>query len=355
MKFKFFNKYIKAISCSLPKTKGLFDEEAKNYNFPLKKSMLLKDIIGLNTHCISSDEQFSSTFAISALKDIFDKNIIKPNELDAIIYVTQTPDFFIPQTSSVLHKTLGLKEDILTFDLTFGCTGFIGGLFNAFFLLEHSIVKNVALITSDVLTKKVNKRDRNSYPIIGDGGAVTIVSKDALLSNEIYCINKTYTKNFETIQIPAGAFCIPSSPETRKEIKEKDGNIRSMEDFYMDGTSVFSFVQEYVPQTIDELLKYAQVTKEEIEYFIFHQPNKFMLTKLADKMNIPYSKMPNNIVENFGNGSSLTIPLNMCFNLADTLKEKTNKLCLSGFGSGLGVNAIVADFPPIQYFNIQEI
>lgn len=355
MKFTFHNKYIKAISCSIPKNKGFFDEEAKNYNFPLKKSMLLKDMIGLNTHCISLEDQYSSTFAISALKNIFEQQIISPNELDAIIYVTQTPDFFIPQTSSVLHKALGLKEDILTFDLTFGCTGFVGGLFNAFFFLDHPSINNVALITSDVLTKKVNKKDRNSYPIIGDGGAVTILSKDASLKNQIFCINKTYTQNFEAIQIPAGAFCIPSSPLTQIEKEEKDGNVRSMEDFYMDGTSVFSFVQEYVPQTIDELLQYAKANKEEISSFIFHQPNKFMLTKLADKMNIPYSKMPSNIVENFGNGSSLTIPLNICFNFSEFFKKKTEKVCISGFGSGLGVNAIIADLPPIDFLNIQEI
>ena len=111
----------------------------------------------------------------------------------------------------------------------------------------------------------------------------------------------------------------------------------------MKGDQVFNFVQAEVPGLIEDVLDYSKLQKSDIDYFLFHQPNKFMLHKLADKIGISRDKMPSNIVENFGNASGATIPINIAFNLPEIIKEKSLKVCLSGFGVGLAWGAITID------------
>jgi 3-oxoacyl-[acyl-carrier-protein] synthase-3 len=114
-----------------------------------------------------------------------------------------------------------------------------------------------------------------------------------------------------------------------------DHNYRSQDDLWMDGTAVFNFVQREVPAMIADLFEVAGVDDRDVDYYLFHQPNRFMLEKLADKMKIDRKKMPANIVENFGNSSGTTIPVNIAFNLGETLEGTRLRVCLGGFGVGL--------------------
>jgi 3-oxoacyl-[acyl-carrier-protein] synthase-3 len=114
-----------------------------------------------------------------------------------------------------------------------------------------------------------------------------------------------------------------------------DNNLRAKDHLRMDGSAVFNFVQVEVPPLIESLLACAGVSMDAVDYFLCHQPNRFMLQKLADKMKVPYAKMPMNVVEHFGNSSGVTIPIAIAFNLADQLKNGYSRVCLSGFGVGL--------------------
>lgn len=351
MNFKFYGKKISSVISILPKNESYFDDEMIRYNFPPKKSQILKELMGYNKHRISSQNQLASDFIIKGFEQLFKDKIIKPNEIDVLIYITQSPDYFVPQTSTIIQHKAGLKKDILCFDLNQGCTGFLHGLFQAFFMLENPEIQKVAIANSDVLSHKVNKKDRNSYPLIGDGGSITIVEKSQL-QNEILCYNKVFGENALSIHIPAGGFKLPSTDKTAQDFEDKDGNIRNLNNLTMDGASVFSFVQEWVPTMIESLLKNACITKEDIDFFIFHQPNKFMLQKLADKLTIPHQKMPNNIVENFGNGSGITIPLNLCFNFNQNFCDSPLKICFGGFGVGLTLSGIIMDIEKISYLKL---
>ena len=134
---------------------------------------------------------------------------------------------------------------------------------------------------------------------------------------------------------------MPITPETAVVEEAGDGNRRSKENLVMDGTAIFQFVQTEVPLLVDGLLEFSGVNKSEIDYFMFHQPNRFILEKLADQMKIPRSKMPNNIVERFGNASG-TIPTNICYNIrSQILQGDSLRLCLSGFGTGLTWNSML--------------
>lgn len=351
MNFSFFGKKISSVISILPENESCFDDEMPYYNFPEKKSKILKELMGYNKHKIATQNQVASDFIIAGFKRLFEDNIISPQDIDALIYITQSPDYLVPQTSTMIQHQVGLKKDILCFDLNQGCAGFIHGLFQAFFILENPNIRKVAIANSDILSHKVNKKDRNSYPLIGDGGSIVIVEKSEI-KNEIFCFNQTFGENALAISIPAGGFKLPSTDETAKDFEDEDGNIRNLNNLVMQGASVFSFVQENVPVMVKSLLEKSHLQEKDIDYFIFHQPNKFMLEKLADKLNISHQKMPNNIVENFGNGSGITIPLNMCFNLNKQLTKEALKICFGGFGVGLTLAGIIMDVEKIPYLNL---
>ena len=135
--------------------------------------------------------------------------------------------------------------------------------------------------------------------------------------------------------IPAGGFKLPSSSETAQMKEDAAGNFRSLDNLVMKGDDVFTFVQRDVPPMIEDLLTIADVSKDKVDYFMFHQPNKFMLNKLADKLEISREKMPSNVVENYGNASGVSIPTAITHNLGYRLKQESLIICLAGFGVGL--------------------
>ncbi|MGH9884220.1 MAG: 3-oxoacyl-ACP synthase III family protein, partial [bacterium] len=187
---------------------------------------------------------------------------------------------------------------------------------------------------ADVLSRKVSPKDKNSFPLIGDAACITIVEKTDDRS-PIHANLKMDGTHHDVLIIPAGGFRMPSTPETAALVDVGDNNYRSKDNLTMNGTAVFNFVQVEVPPMIESLLQLAELPKEQVDYFMFHQPNKFMLQKLADRMGVPRDRLPSNIVENFGNASGATIPTNITFNLAQPLLNGTLKLCFAGFGVGL--------------------
>ncbi|HUV84680.1 MAG TPA: 3-oxoacyl-[acyl-carrier-protein] synthase III C-terminal domain-containing protein, partial [Methanosarcinales archaeon] len=260
---------------------------------------------------------------------------------------TQSPDYFMPPTSNVIQGALGLKTDMICMDINQGCAGFIIGLFQAFMLLDQHLISKVVLLNADILSRKTSKKDRNSNPIVGDAASITIIERSCPEINSIHANIKMDGSYHDVLMIPAGGFKLPSSKAT--SIIKKDGdNYRSKDNLCMKGDAVFSFVMREVPPMIENLLKEAMVHKDEIDYFVFHQPNRFMLHKLADKLEVPYDKMPSNIVENFGNASGVSIPTVIAFNSIQ------GKVCMAGFGVGLTWGSIVMDLK-LNYCNIIEI
>lgn len=334
MNLQFQNKKISGILTVLPGKEVKFEDEMENYNFSSAKSLKLKLAMGYNKHCIVEKDVCVSDLCCYGLEYLFEQGKVRKEELDALILVTQSPDYFMPPTSNVIQGKLGLKRDMICMDINQGCAGFIVGLIQAFMLLDQSPIRKVALLNADVLSRKVSKRDRNSNPLIGDGASITIVERSE--SNTlIYGNIQMDGTRADALMIPAGGFREPSTSDTAEMNEDINGNFRSRDNLVMKGDEVFNFVQLEVPPMIDALLQDATVSKDEVDYYMFHQPNRFMLQKLADKIGIPRDKMPSNIVENFGNASGVSIPTNITFNLGDRLLTQEMQLCLSGFGVGL--------------------
>ena len=220
-------------------------------------------------------------------------------------------------------------------------------------LLEQESINKVILLNADVLSHKVSKQDRNSFPLIGDAAAITIVEK----SDDTIPIHVTLNmdgKGVFALRIPAGGARLPHSEETAKMVEDEAGNFRSLDNLVMEGDQVFNFVQREVPPMINHLMELTSKNVEDVDFFMFHQPNKFMLNKVADALKIPYEKMPANIVENFGNSSSVTVPLNITFNLGETLKSETKSICVAGFGVGLTWSSALMNIGNLDFCNIIE-
>ena len=334
MNFTFRRKRISGVLTVVPANERSFVEEMKNFNFPEARSLKLKEVMGYDKRRLVEPHVCMSDLAVYGLEHLFKCGWVKREEIDALLLVTQSPDHFIPPTSNIIQGRLGLKRDMLCMDINQACAGYVIGLIQAFLLLEQESVRRVVLINGDVLSRKTSPKDRNIYPLMGDAASFTVLERDAE-DSVIYANVKMDGSQHEALIIPAGGFRLPCSPETAVLEDVGDHNLRAKDHLRMDGSAIFNFVQVEVPPLIESLLAKAGTTMESVDYFLFHQPNRFMLQKLADKMKVPYAKMPSNVVEHFGNGGGATLPLAITYNLADELSRDHCRVCLAGFGGGL--------------------
>jgi len=345
------NKKISGILSVVPKHKVKFLDEIEKYGFSKEKSLKLQEIIGLNERRIVVGNECGSDLCLFGLEYLLDNNLLNKDDINALIYITQTPDHIMPPTSTILHGKLGLGREVLCFDINQGCTGYLYGLLQAFMLLELSGTGKIVLLNGDTLSRCASPHDRNIYPLIGDAGTVTIV-ENASDNSEIFLNLRTDGSRYDWLIIPAGGFRMPSTEQTRRVKVLPDGNQRSDDDFYMNGPGIFTFTQTDVVVAIKELFQFSTVQVNDVDYFMFHQPNRFILKKQAQKLGIPEEKMPNNTVETFGNSSSASIPVTICHNIKDLLLKDRLRICMAGFGVGLSWGALIMDVGPLEFCDL---
>ena len=348
MNLKFNNKKINGILTVIPEKEICFDDEVDNYSFSRSQSMKLKLVMGFNKRRVAEEGTTTSDLCVFGLNYLFNNNLLNKEDIDALVLITQSPDYFLPPTSHVIHGKLNLKKDMVCMDINQGCSGYIVGLNQAFMLLDQPEINKVVLLNADILSTKTSKNDRNSNPIIGDGASVTIV-ENSTSNTKIYGSVNVDGKGGEALIIPAGGFKMPSTSKTAELQEDKSGNFRALDHLKMKGDEVFNFVQREITPMIENLLVKAELNKEDIDYFMFHQPNKFMLKKLADKIGVPHTKMPNNIVENFGNSSGVTIPTAITYNLGEKLLTDTLLVCMAGYGTGLNWASLVMPLGKLKF------
>ena len=353
MNFTFHRKRISGVLVVVPANERSFVEEMKNFNFPEARSLKLKEVMGYDKRRVVDPGVCVSDLAVFGLQQLFEQDWLKREEIDALLLVTQTPDHFMPATSSLIQGRLRLKQDMLCLDINQACAGFVIGLMQAFMLLEQESIKKVVLINADVLSRKASPKDRNIYPMIGDAASIVVVERDTD-DSVIHANLKMDGSRAGALIIPAGGLRLPSSPETAYLEDVGDNNLRAKDHVFMDGSAIFNFVQTEVPPLIENLLARAGVSSDAVDYFLCHQSNRFMLEKLADKIKVPYARMPNNAVEHFGNNGSVTIPTVMAYNLRERLQQEQLQVCLAGYGGGLAWSAMLLKLGKLAFNNIIE-
>ena len=348
---EFSNKKITSMLGIVPETLVNFDDEIDNYTFPPKQTLRLKKIMGYKQHRLAKESSTVGDFGVFGLNYMFDNSWLAKEDVGAVIVVTLCPDHFVPHISNIVQGKCGLSQDIICMDIAQGCCGFIIGLMQAFMLLEH-MDKKVVLINGDVLSHKVSRKDRNDFPLIGDAATITVVENKG--NDSIYFEIHNDGSRGDTLIIPAGGFRMPSTDKTAELVDQGDGNFRALNHMHMDGSGVFTFVQTEVPPMIEGAFDRMDKTADDFDWFFFHQPNKFMLQKLAEKAGIPSEKLPMNLVENFGNPSGASVPLTAIYNCKEDLMSKDNHCCLAAFGSGLAWGLVAMDIGPLDYCELIE-
>lgn len=349
MKTVFHHKKITGLLSVIPEQTVRFEDEVDNYTFPPRQTLRLQKVMGYKQHCIVKENTSTSDLCIAGLERILNQGWLKKEEIGGIVVSTAFPDYFIPPVSSLIHGRFALDKDTICVDVSQGCVAFLWGLIEAFMLAERIPDKKILVFASDVLSKRVSKKDRNSYPLIGDAAGIAVVENDEH-AGDVHTILRNRGDIDGVLRIPAGGSRLACSPQTAVlRDSDGDGNLRALDNLTMRGSDVFNFVQTAVPPLITDVMEYAGTSMDAVDWFLFHQPNKFMLRKLAEKLEIPYEKMPMNTVEEFGNSSGACIPVNITYNLADGMKKQKQRCCISAFGSGLTWGAMVIDLGEMDF------
>lgn len=348
MKLSYSGKAITGLLTVIPANERKFVDEMANFNFSPSRSLKLAEVMGYDRHRIVKGPVCSSDLAVAGLDHLLSTGQLQREEIGALVVVTQSPDYLMPGTSKVVQGRLGLHENMFCIDINQGCAGFIIGLMQCFMLLDQPSIRKAVLVNVDVMSRKVSPRDRNSYPLIGDAASVTVVERREG-ANPIEASLKMDGSRREALIIPAGGLRHPSEASTAEMVEDAEGNFRALDNLKMDGSAVFNFVMTEVPQLIGELLERTGTKAEAVDAFLCHQPNRFMLNKLADKLGVAHDRMPSNVVGTFGNSSGVTIPVATAFNLRERLLKGKLNVCLAGFGVGLTWGAMLMELGPLQF------
>ena len=299
---------------------------------------------GIAKRHLATPDETASDLGVLAAERLFNSGSWKPESVDFLLFCTQTPDYFLPASACIIQDRLGLRKDCGALDFNLGCSGFIYGLALAKGLIEIGLADQVLLITADTYTKLIHPMDKSVRTLFGDGAAATLIS--AVVSEEEFIgpfVFGTDGRGADKLIVAAGGF--RKKPDEYTAIVKDDGagNRRSAENLYMDGPEIFNFSLREVPRAVNELLRKANITQDEVDFFIFHQANRFMLEQLRRKLKIPTEKFCINM-ESYGNTVAATIPMAMEIAISTGEIQDGFKIMLVGFGVGFSWGATLINF-----------
>lgn len=327
------NAYIRAISYYLPQC--ILTNEDISKKFPEWSTVKIAQKVGILERHVSNRNETAGDMAFRAAEKLFADYKLDRNIIDFVILCTQSPDYFLPSTSCVLQNKLGLKTDIGAFDFNLGCSGYVYGLAVAKGLIVAGIAKNVLLLTSETYTKYIHPQDKGNQTIFGDAASATLVSVEGWGEIGEFVLG-TDGSGADNLIVKSGA---ARHPLPYKDMDlDKIGNPISSDHLYMNGGEIFTFTIEKVPILINQALLKNRFAFYDIDLFVFHQANKYILDFLRKKLQIQENKFYLNM-EYVGNTVSSTIPIA----LADCLNRNftSSNIMLAGFGVGLSWGATI--------------
>lgn len=335
MRATFTNTQIKAISTILPPMKIHIDSCLHSiYKGDEKALNRIKKVIGLNTRHIASKDISTTDLAFEAAKKLLDSALIDKNSIDALIFVTQTPDFRLPASACYLHGLLGLSTHCLSFDVNQACAGYVYGLYLAHSLIDSNAASNVLLIVGDTLSKYTNQADSNLAPIIGDGVSATLLSR-SLTQNLAYFELGSDGSKFYQLIIPQGGSKEPTLESIPEPKIFETSAIRQLDQLYMDGAEIFNFALGKEVEAFRSIFDYAKAEIDTIDYFFLHQANAYIVNNIAKRLNLDSAKVPNETTNKYGNLSGCSVPATICDTLHNIKTNKDLSVLVAGFGAGL--------------------
>ena len=326
---------IRAIECYLPQQVLTNDELAAQ--FPEWTPAKMERKTGIAVRHIAAEDECASDLGVAAARQLFDSAVCTPEEVDYLLFCTQSPDYFLPSSSCLMQQRLGLVTSVGALDFNLGCSGFVYGLGIAKGLIETGQAQNVLLITAETYSKYIHPDDKSVRVIFGDGAAATLVqgrNTDAAAERDFIgpFVYGTDGRGRSNLTVTAGAMRY-RNVQAEEMVSDDSGNHHPAGYLYMNGAEIFSFTLSAVPAAFERILSKSGRSPEDIDLYVFHQANQYMLEHLRKKLGIPSEKFVLALRE-YGNTVSVTIPI------ALKQAEREGKLVpgqtvmLVGFGVG---------------------
>ncbi len=324
-------------SCVPPK-------QVENINSDLieDKNELAKYIetTGVQRRYIAEDGICSSDLCFEAAEKLIKELGWNKEEIECLIFVSQTPDYIFPATACVLQDRLKLSTNCMSFDITMSCPGWIYGLSSISAIISAGNIKKALLLVGETSTKAKSPYDRVNL-LAGDAGTATALEYDESAGPIIFDMHSD-GNNYKSLIIPDGGYRNPVTKESFEYIMCNDGILRNRLQANMEGDSIFSFAVNTAPKEINSLLAKLEISKDDVDYFLIHQANEMINKFIQKRLKVGNEKCIYNITE-FGNTSSTSIPLMITSKLRDSIGGK--RIVCSAFGTGLAWGTIILTTP----------
>ena len=324
--------YIKDISYYLPKQ--ILTNEQLAERFPEWSAEKVAGKVGITERHIAADNETATDMAQKAAEQLFAQGVDK-NQVDFVLLCTQSPDYFLPSSACILQDKLGLSKDCGAFDFNLGCSGYEYGLAVAKGLIVAGIAQNILLLTAETYTKYIHPQDKGNMTIFGDGASATLVSTQgfAEIGEVVLGTDGSGAENLIVRSLGARNKALMNDAQS-----DEDGNIVSGDHLYMHGGNVFNFTADVVPDMVEKVLKKSGLQQDDVNLWVFHQANKYMINYLRKLLDIDKDKFYI-FMEKVGNTVSSTIPIALC----EARKEDRLRghVLLAGFGVGLSWGGVM--------------
>lgn len=330
--------FIKAISYYLPE--AILTNENLVKEFPEWSVEKVAQKVGVNYRHLSAEDETAGDMAEKAALKLFDEYHISPKEIDFLLLCTQSPDYFLPSTACLLQDRLGIPTTAGAFDYNLGCSGCIYGMAIAKGLISAGIAKNVLLLTAETYNKYLHPSDKSNRSIFGDGAAACLISIDGFANIGDFVLG-TDGSGAESLIVRTGAS--RHKEATGNYSVDDEGHFRYDDYLYMNGGEIFNFTLDAVPSMITQILEKNYLKKEDINYFVFHQANKFMLSTIRKVCRLPKEKFYINLTDT-GNTVSSTILIGLKRSINNKEIKHGQKIMIAGFGVGLSWGGTILSF-----------
>lgn len=330
--------FIKAISYYLPEKVMTNEELVKE--FPEWSVDKVAQKVGVDSRHLAAPNETAGDMAEKAARKLFEEYRISPSEIDFLMLCTQSPDYFLPSTACILQNRLGIPTSVGAFDYNLGCSGCIYGMAMAKGLISAGIAKNVLLLTAETYNKYLHPSDKSNRSIFGDGAAACLISTEGFAEIGEFVLG-TDGSGANNLIVKAGA--ARQKTATGKFVEDEEGHIWYDDFLYMNGGAIFNFTLDAVPAMMKEILEKNRQEKDNIDYFIFHQANKFMLNTIRKVCALPKDKFYVNLAET-GNTVSSTVLIGLKDCLETSIIKSGDNVMVTGFGVGLSWGGTILRF-----------
>ncbi|MEQ3237933.1 ketoacyl-ACP synthase III [Bacteroides cellulosilyticus] len=296
--------------------------------------------VGVNKRHVAANDETAVDLAVKAAECLFEEGKTERNEIDYLLFCTQSPDYILPTSACILQERLGLRKNIGAIDYNLGCSGYVYGLSLAKGLICAGIARNVLLLTAETYNKHLHPKDKGNRTIFGDAATATVISTEGIAEIGNFCLG-TDGSGAENLMIKSGGMRCPKRQEDL--YFDENGNPCSSDYLYMNGSEIFTFTLDYVPPLVVDTLRCNELCQEDIDKFVFHQANKYMLNFLRKKMKIDPERFYYSLAE-YGNTVSNTIPIALRNAIEDKSISTGQRILIAGFGVGYSWGATVLNF-----------